>query len=139
MVLGTFGYMSPEQVTGERVDGRTDMFALGCLLYEMLTGRRLFTGATPQEIIAACCTIARRISSSFDPLAPQELRAIVARAVERDPARRFASAQDMAMALRALLTGSTAVAPATHVADARQVARGAAVRQRRRRSDDSST
>ena len=51
-MLGTFGYMSPEQVTGERVDGRSDIFALGCVLYEMLTGRRLFTGATPQEIIA---------------------------------------------------------------------------------------
>src|SRR5215207_2761881 len=49
LVLGTFGYMSPEQVTGDSVDGRTDVFALGCLLFEMLTGRQLFTGATPQE------------------------------------------------------------------------------------------
>ncbi len=52
VVLGTFGYMSPEQVTGGQVDGRTDTFALGCLLYEMLTGRQLFTGVTPQELIA---------------------------------------------------------------------------------------
>jgi eukaryotic-like serine/threonine-protein kinase len=47
-ILGTFGYMSPEQVMGEHVDGRTDVFALGCLLYEMLSGRQLFTGSTPQ-------------------------------------------------------------------------------------------
>ena len=52
VILGTFGYMSPEQVLGERVDGRSDVFAAGCVLYEMLTGRALFTGATPQEIIA---------------------------------------------------------------------------------------
>jgi serine/threonine-protein kinase len=44
--------MSPEQVTGERVDGRSDVFALGCVLYEMLSGRALFAGNTPQEIVA---------------------------------------------------------------------------------------
>ena len=53
VVLGTFGYMSPEQVLGERVDGRSDIFAAGCLIYEMLSGSRLFNGATPQEIVAS--------------------------------------------------------------------------------------
>jgi serine/threonine protein kinase len=106
VVLGTFGYMSPEQVTGESVDGRTDVFALGCLLFEMLTGRQLFTGTTPQEIIARLLHESAPDLGSVDPLAPQELRAVVARAVQRDPSRRFASAQDMAAALRALLSGS---------------------------------
>jgi serine/threonine protein kinase len=106
VVLGTFGYMSPEQVTGERVDGRTDVFALGCLLYEMLTGRQLFTGVTPQELIAKLLHDSAPDLSSFDPLAPQELKAIVARTVERDPARRFDSAMSVAAALRALLSGS---------------------------------
>ena len=106
VVLGTFGYMSPEQVTGETVDGRTDVFALGCLLYEMLTGSQLFTGTTPQEIIARLLHDSVPDLSSFDPLAPQELRAVVSRAVQRDPVRRFASAQDMAGALRAQLSGS---------------------------------
>ena len=111
VVLGTFGYMSPEQVTGETVDGRTDVFALGCLLYEMLTGGQLFTGTTPQEIIARLLHDSAPDLSSVDPLAPQELRAVVARAVQRDPVRRFASAQDMGGALRALLSGSAVHMP----------------------------
>ena len=105
-VVGTFGYMSPEQVTGERVDGRTDIFALGCLLYEMLTGSQLFTGATPQEVIARLLHDAAPDLSRFDPLIPQELRAIVSRAVERNRSQRFEAAADMSAALRALLSGS---------------------------------
>jgi serine/threonine protein kinase len=103
-VLGTFGYMSPEQITGERVDGRSDIFAAGCVLYEMLTGRRLFTGSTPQEIVGSVLSGVRPAISSIDPAAPAELSAIVARCVDRDPDRRFASASDLAMALRSLLT-----------------------------------
>ena len=106
VVLGTFGYMSPEQVTGDQVDGRTDIFALGCLLYEMLTGRQLFTGMTPQELIAKLLHDAAPDLSAFDPLAPPELRAIVARTVERSAARRFDSAMTVAAALRGLLSGS---------------------------------
>jgi serine/threonine-protein kinase len=108
IVLGTFGYMSPEQVTGERVDGRSDIFALGCLIYEMLSGHRLFAGSTPQEIIANLLHDSLPELSAFDPLAPQELRAVVSRSVDRDRDRRFQSAQDLAMALRTLLTGSAA-------------------------------
>jgi serine/threonine protein kinase len=104
-VLGTFGYMSPEQVHGERVDGRTDVFSLGCVLYEMLTGRRLFPGSTPQEVLAQVLHGTPDFAA-IDPMAPKELRAIVARSVERDPARRFESAQDLSMALTALLTGT---------------------------------
>jgi eukaryotic-like serine/threonine-protein kinase len=107
VILGTFGYMSPEQVLGERVDGRSDVFAAGCVLYEMLTGRALFTGATPQEIIAAVMHDRSGEIGEFDPGAPTELRVIVARAIARDPARRFQSAQDLGMALRGLLTGSS--------------------------------
>jgi serine/threonine-protein kinase len=107
VVLGTFGYMSPEQVLGERVDGRSDIFAAGCLIYEMLSGRRLFNGATPQEIVASLMHDSIPVLSSMDPLAPQELSSIVARCVARDRERRFASAADLAMALRSMLTGSS--------------------------------
>jgi serine/threonine-protein kinase len=106
VVLGTFGYMSPEQILGQPVDGRSDIFSLGCVLYEMLSGRRLIEGATPQEMIANVLRDSVPELSLFDPLAPAELRLIVARALDRDASRRFESARDMAMALRALLTGS---------------------------------
>jgi serine/threonine protein kinase len=105
-VLGTFGYMSPEQVTGARVDGRTDVFALGCLLFEMLTGRQLFTGSTPREIIARLLSDTAPDLSAVDPLAPAGLRTITARCIERDFERRFGSAQEVSAALRALLAGS---------------------------------
>ncbi|MFN2456483.1 MAG: protein kinase, partial [Pyrinomonadaceae bacterium] len=102
-VLGTFGYMSPEQIHGERVDGRSDIFALGCVLYEMLTGRRLFHGSTPQEVIAQVL-LGTPDLAALDPLAPRELPPILARMVASDSARRFESAHDVAMALRALAT-----------------------------------
>jgi serine/threonine-protein kinase len=109
VVLGTFGYMSPEQVLGERVDGRADIFAAGCLIFEMVSGRRLFTGATPQEVLAQVMHGNPPELSAFEPLAPPEFRAIVSRSVQRDPARRFESAHDLAMALRSLLTGSASI------------------------------
>lgn len=107
VVLGTFGYMSPEQVTGETVDGRSDIFATGCLLFEMLTGRRLFDGPTPQELIARLLHDSLPDLAAVDPAAPAALRAIVARCVDRQPARRFGSATDLAMALRVLLTNTS--------------------------------
>ena len=106
VVMGTFGYMSPEQITGSRVDGRTDIFALGCVLYEMLTGRALFAGATPQEVIAQLLHGSVPALTALDPLAPAEIRPILSRCIDRDPQRRFESAQDLAAALQALLTGS---------------------------------
>jgi serine/threonine protein kinase len=112
IVVGTFGYMSPEQVTGERVDERTDIFALGCVLYEMLTGRQMFSGSTPQEVVARVLHDSAPDLSTVDPLAPHGLGAIVRRALERDPAHRFDSAREMAAALRGLLT-STAHGAAT--------------------------
>ena len=107
LVLGTFGYMSPEQVLGERVDGRSDIFAAGCLLYEMLTGRRLFTGGTPNEMIAGLLRTGLPDLSALDPIVPAELRTIIARCVDRDPGRRFISSGDLAMALRTLFTTGT--------------------------------
>ena len=108
VVLGTFGYMSPEQISGGRVDGRSDIFAVGCVLYEALCGRKLFGGATPHEVIASVLHDSAADLSALDPAAPAELRTILSRCIDRSPARRFASADDLAMALRALLTASAA-------------------------------
>ena len=110
VVLGTFGYMSPEQVTGETVDGRSDIFSLGCVLYEMLTGRALFAGDTPQETIARLMHDSGVSVSSFDPLIPAELRTILMRCLDRVPSRRFESAHDLALALQALQSGTVAIA-----------------------------
>ena len=110
VVLGTLGYMSPEQVSGDRVDGRSDIFALGCVLYEMLTGRALFAGSTPQEIVARLMHDRPGGLPELDGVAPRELQPIVSRCLERTPSRRFESANDLAATLRALLSGSTSVA-----------------------------
>ena len=110
-VLGTFGYMSPEQISGGDVDGRTDVFALGCLLYEILCGRPLFAGATPQEFLSTVMEDAPLDLRVSEPLLPCALRPVVARAVERDPARRFQSARDLGDALRGVLAGLAPAAP----------------------------
>jgi eukaryotic-like serine/threonine-protein kinase len=106
LVLGTLGYMSPEQVTGEHVDGRSDIFAVGCLLYEMLTGSKLFGGFTPQETIANLLRQAPVDLKALPPTVPVELRAILSRCLERSPDRRFSAAEHLSSALRSLLTGS---------------------------------
>jgi eukaryotic-like serine/threonine-protein kinase len=109
VVLGTIGYMSPEQVTGGRIDGRSDLFALGCVLYEMLSGRAMFAGSTPQEVVAQLLHDRPPSLPQLTAVAPPELTTIVTRCLERTPARRFDSASDLAMALRSLLSGSATV------------------------------
>ena len=106
MVLGTVGYMSPEQVRGDALDHRTDIFALGCVLHELLTGRATFRRDTPAETFAAILrdqpaaveASGRRISPRVD--------AVVRRCLEKDPDQRFQSAHDLAFALRGILRES---------------------------------
>ena len=96
-VLGTFGYMAPEQARGEPTDGRSDIFALGCVLYEMATGDRAFGGATAAETLAA---VLRDEPVRLAEL-PTELRAVVARCLAKSPRDRYQTARDLALALRA--------------------------------------
>ena len=99
IVIGTPGYMAPEQSLGKAVDQRTDLYALGLILYECLTGRRAFAGATPVEValkqIKERPVPPRQLLSS----APPHLEAIVMRCLEKEPARRFASAAELQRAL----------------------------------------
>ncbi len=104
-VLGTVGYMSPEQVRGEPADARSDIFALGCVLYEMLTGKRAFRKPTSIETMHAILNEDPPAASEVTRAIPPPLERVVHRCLEKSPDRRFQSASDLAFALDAL-TGS---------------------------------
>jgi tetratricopeptide (TPR) repeat protein len=99
MVVGTLGYLSPEQARGEAVDGRSDLYALGILLYEMLTGELPFAAATEAEMLAQRLTGAPRNLRWPGVTVPQRLRDLVQRLLARDPARRPQSAAEVVQEL----------------------------------------
>ena len=99
MVLGTVGYMSPEQVRGESADARSDIFSFGCVLFEMSTGKRAFEGASAADVMSA---VLREETKEVAGAMPPALEAIARRCLEKNPALRFQSAADLAFALRAL-------------------------------------
>jgi serine/threonine protein kinase len=100
--LGTPNYMSPEQVTGQAVDGRSDLFSLGVVLFELLTGRRPFTGSTLHEVTTQIVQAPTPIPSSLSPKLPPSLNPIVLKCLEKERERRFASCADLAAVLSAL-------------------------------------
>jgi TolB-like protein/Flp pilus assembly protein TadD len=122
-VLGTLGYMSPEQVKGEPTDQRTDIFSLGCVLYEMLTGRKAFGGGTPAETLAAILRDQPAALEDSGRRIPPRVDALVQRCLEKDPDRRFQSSRDLAFALRELLSDPQAVTPGSGIAPARSAGR----------------
>jgi len=99
-VMGTVGYMSPEQAVGQRADERSDLFALGAILYEMLSGRRAFGGDTRADTLAAVLR-SDPPEIETDGVPPGLLR-VVRRCLEKDPAERFQSAHDLGLALETL-------------------------------------
>ena len=107
--VGTPAYMSPEQASGQPVDARTDVYALGAVLYEMLAGEPPFTGPTPQAVIAKRFHTDAVPLRAVRPAVPEQVEHAVARALARVPADRFASAAELA---RALQGDATSVAPA---------------------------
>ena len=103
-ILGTVPYMSPEQARGEEVDARTDVWALGCLLYEMLTGRRAFEGRTVSELLAA--VLRDDVDLGQLPAAtPPALRRLVRRCLGKDPHRRLQHVGDARLELEELEAG----------------------------------
>ena len=102
MVMGTAGYMSPEQVRGKTVDHRTDIFAFGAILYEMLTGKRAFQRSTSAETMTAILNDDPPSISQIVQTTPPGLQRVVHRCLEKNPEQRFHSASDLAFALEAL-------------------------------------
>ncbi len=102
VVLGTPGYMSPEQACGELVDWRTDVFSLGVVLYEMVAGRRPFEGRTVGEVIAATLSREPPPLKAFAPEVPEGLQEIVSSALCKDRERRCQTAGELTKALRML-------------------------------------
>ena len=107
VVLGTVGYMSPEQVRGNPADHRADIFAFGAILYEMLAGKRAFRKQTSAETMTAILNEDPPGVSQIVPSAPPGLVRAVHRCLEKNPEQRFQSASDLAFALEALSESST--------------------------------
>jgi serine/threonine protein kinase len=99
VVLGTVGYMSPEQVRGLAADHRSDIFALGAILFEMLAGRRAFTGETPADTMTAILKEDPPDPPVVEQHIPPALTRLVDRCLEKSPAARFQTASDLAFAL----------------------------------------
>ncbi len=110
-VLGTVGYMSPEQVRGQPADHRSDIFAFGAILYELVSGRRAFQEESAAETMAAILKEDPPGLGAADPHLPPTLARIVERCLEKDPKERFQSAHDLGFALEGLSTSSDAATP----------------------------
>ncbi|MCI0402245.1 MAG: protein kinase, partial [Acidobacteria bacterium] len=98
--IGTPNYMSPEQAQGERVDHRTDIFSLGAVLYEALTGEKAFPGSNPTTVIQRICAQEPAPLRRFQPVLPPALEAVVAKCLAKDPFQRYQSAREVAQALQ---------------------------------------
>jgi TolB-like protein/predicted Ser/Thr protein kinase len=113
-ILGTVGYMSPEQAAGKPVDFRCDQFSLGVILYEMLAGRRAFERPTPVETLAAVIREEPEPLASLRPSTPEPLQRLVATCLAKRPEDRFASTRALAITLEEMVAGTSgASGPAT--------------------------
>ena len=102
VVMGTFTYMAPEQARGQDVDARADIWALGVILYELVSGRAPFTGETRSDVLAAILEREPVPLDKLDPRVPHELQRIVAKALRKDRAQRYQTITDLRLDLEAL-------------------------------------
>jgi serine/threonine protein kinase len=100
--LGTPNYIAPEQVKGKRGDGRSDIYAVGVMLYEMLTGKMPFTGSSPMEVMNDRLLNYPTPPSVLEPSISPQLQEVIYRALERDPRNRYAKASEFARDLEHL-------------------------------------
>lgn len=111
-ILGTPVYMSPEQVMGQKVDGRSDLYSVGVLLYEMLAGKRPFQGNNIAAIFKAITQDSPEPPASLDPFIPKALSNLVMKSLAKEPQDRFQTGREMAEALKAVSEPESATDPA---------------------------
>src|SRR5260370_4589885 len=99
-IVGTFQYMSPEQVEGREADVRSDIFALGAVLYEMITGKRAFEGKTTASTIAAILAAEPKPISTVQPMSPAALQTVVKACLAKDPDERLQTVHDVKLQLK---------------------------------------
>jgi serine/threonine protein kinase len=104
-IVGTFQYMSPEQVEKKELDGRSDIFSLGAVLYEMLTGQRAFQGKTQLSVASAILEREPAPISSVKPLTPANLEHAIRRCLAKDIEERWQAARDLAVELKWIAEG----------------------------------
>ena len=100
LTLGTPAYMSPEQVDGKATDGRSDLFSLGVILYNMITGHRPFQGTSAVTVCYKVANSNPLPATSFDLALPPEIDAVISKAIAKDPADRFQRGEEFAMSIR---------------------------------------
>ena len=111
-VVGTPQYMAPEQIEGKEVDARTDIFAFGCVLYELLTGQRAFEGKSASTVMASVLATTPKPLAELVPLTPPALDRIVSRCLAKDPDERWQTIRDVASELRWVGQGGSRVGTA---------------------------
>lgn len=119
-ILGTFQYMSPEQLEGKEVDARADVFALGAVLYEMATGKRAFEGGSQASLIAAILERTPPAISTIQPMTPPELDQIVRACLAKDRDERIQTAHDVGLRLRWIKEGGSQVGVPAAVVSSRK-------------------
>ncbi|CAN5742631.1 hypothetical protein BH18ACI5_BH18ACI5_09400 [soil metagenome] len=125
-VVGTPQYMAPEQIEAREVDARTDIFAFGCVFYELLTGQRPFDGQTSSSVMAAILATKPRPLEELLPLTPPALERIVSRCLAKDPEDRWQTARDVAAELQWVGQGGSQVGLPAMVSGRRRIREGVA-------------
>jgi serine/threonine protein kinase len=120
-IVGTFQYMSPEQTEGKDADARSDIFALGAVLYEMATGKRAFTGKSQASLVAAILASEPAPISMVQPMSPPALEQVIKSCLAKDPEERFQTVHDLKLQLKWIAEASASQLAAPAQVRARRV------------------